>query len=148
LCATELSVPTEYKARWSTELVWMVCRKEKYLASARNQTPDCPAHSRTTILTELLWFPKVQVGRIDGVSLTTMRLREVLRTSWLTQKPTITFSPSILCASPTVCSQSKGCPDGGKLLELRPSFRSTVSIGSSPSISNLSAKEVRRLVTY
>ena len=145
---TEPSVPTEYKARWTTELVRMVCRKEKYLASARNQTPDCPAHSRTTTLTELLWFPKVQVGRIDGLSLTTRRLREVLRTSWLTEMSTKTLSPSILCARPKVRSQSKGRQDGGTLRELKPSFRITLSMGSSPSVSNLSAKEVRRLVTY
>jgi hypothetical protein len=133
-------VPTKYNDVWAPELVLTIWRKEKYLARNRNQTPDCPVHSKVTVLTELPWLPKVQVGRVDGVSLTTMRLRDVLRTSWLTQKPTITFSPSILCACPTVRSQSKGCPDGGTLLELSPSFCSTVSIGSSPSASNLSAK--------
>jgi hypothetical protein len=68
-----------------------------------------------------------------------MRLRDVLRTSWLTQKPTITLSPSILCACPTVSSQSKGCPEGGTLVELIPTSCSTLSIGSRPSASSLSA---------
>jgi hypothetical protein len=85
---------------------------------------------------------------IEDQELTTMRLRDVLRTSWLTQKPTIILSPSILCACPTVCSQSNGCPEGGTLLVLSPSFCSTVSMGSRPSSSNLSAKECHRLVHH
>lgn len=79
---------------------------------------------------------------IEGQQLTTMRLRDVLRTSWLTQKPTIMLRPSILCACPTVSNQSNGCPEGGTLLVLSPSFCSTVSMGSRPSASNLSGKEV------
>jgi len=46
-------VPIEQVAGWAPELVWAFWISQISLASAENQTPDCPDHSLVTILTEL-----------------------------------------------------------------------------------------------
>ena len=70
--------------------------------------------------------------------LTAMTFREVFLTSWLTQKLTSTFNPSIRCARAIVPSQSKSSSAEVKPVELKPSSSSTFLMGSSPSSFSLS----------
>lgn len=54
----EHPVPIEQGAMSAPEPVWMLWRREKYLALAgiRTQFLSCPVHSMVAILTELHWL--------------------------------------------------------------------------------------------
>jgi hypothetical protein len=59
----ESLIPHEREASWTPEPV-QIFQREKYLVLTRNQTPDFPAHSLVTILTELTWLPAINIKKL------------------------------------------------------------------------------------